>query len=445
MKLIKKILSLEITYALIFFYVYMYVFAGSVTANAFGISYFLVLILTLLHKTFEEHSFLYALLYPIIFFYGFYNYGMHELAGVLLGTSVAGYLVINYKLVKTEEAENSKNLSLSSFILKNILTIQVLYSFYFYFNQIISDSRGQNKLDDWKVVLYVSSLLLLVWIIQALFLKFKSKLDFISYSNLIVISVIIISATLLYFPFLEVGSLNIILPFITGFIGILLVAIFSYLNSNKEFKFRRTITTLAYTLAPLILIIYYPWSISKHVGILFSTLGALSLNTAYFEVGKKIQDLRTRLLNLRTFSTNLFLFLGALFTLSAGGLITKLNIADIDYLIMLIAGIFTVYLVQDLRETLRLRLVKKGLVGVFSVLTIAGCALFLFFILDTGKLESLGSFLFGVISYTYIKNNFNLRTFTKDIKQSEVSHTYLENSLLNLLTALSVALILIKI
>ena len=112
---------------------------------------------------------------------------------------------------------------------------------------------------------------------------------------------------------------------------------------------------------------------------------------------------------------------------------------------MLIAGIFTIYFIQDVRETLQVRLIKKRLVGVFSVLSIAACALLLFFILDTGKLESLGSFLFGIICFIYIKNNFSLRTFSKELIKKDVEYTYLENILLNLLTVLSVSMILIKI
>jgi len=235
MNLVKKILKSEITYALLFFYFYIYIFAGSVTANFFAIAYVLIILLVLLYKTFEEHPFLYALLYPIIFFSGFYDFGMHKLAGVLLGTSFAGYLVVNYKLVKSEELEYTNNLKLSAFVLKNIFVIQVLYSFYFYYSQIIADTRGQNKLDDWKVILFTSTLVLVVWLSQTVISKFHKKLDLVTYSNLVIITTILAASTLLYQPFLEVGSLNIILPYITGFMGILIISVVSYLNSNKDF------------------------------------------------------------------------------------------------------------------------------------------------------------------------------------------------------------------
>lgn len=445
MKLIKKLLKVEVTYALLFFSTYIYFFIGMKSAVAFGVGYVLVILISLLYKTFKNNPFLYGLLYPIIFFSGFHFFGVNQLIGFLLGTSIACYLVLNYKLIKMEDSNYKDKLAHSAHILKNVFVFQVLYSFYFFYNQIILDIRGQNKLDEWNIIIVTSTLILSLWLLQVLANRFLKKVDIISYSNVIILCAIGMSVAMFYKPFVEVGTLNIILPFITGFIGITLVSIATYLNSSHTFRFRRTLTTLAYTIIPLTLIIYYPWNISKYLGVAFATLGVILLHTDYFESRVKNHELVTRIVSIKAFSTNIFLFLGTIFTLSAGGLITKLNIANLDYLIMLIAGVFLVYLMQDLRETLQERIAKRGLVGVFSVATIALSSLSMFLLLDVGKVEALGAFLFGIFSFIFVKNNFSLRSFEKDIKSKDIAYTYLENSLLNLLTVLAVSLILVKI
>lgn len=430
-KIIDKIIKSEILYSLVFFCLYLSVFVNLVTGIYFILGFLYVYFFTISYKTLSKLPFLISLFYITPLILGFFVQGTFSVVGFLIGTSVAAFVLLNRNLVNIASG-NSKFTNIA-------LVGQVGFSFFYFFNLVIQDIRGRNKLDNYFVTIGIVVFIFATSFIFPLIFKFVTKfVDNLSFANIFLIISILITTGSLYSAFIEVGSFNTILP-VSFIFGVASLIYFFTHTQNSHFKFKRTISTILYSAVPLIFTIYYPWNISKFLGSMFAALASITLFSLSFMDTNK--DFRFRVTGLNTFIVNIYLFLVSLFFLSSKGIITKINIAEINYLIAVLFGIVLVMMFEELRESSSLFIKNLRLENIYSVLLIGIAVIIVYITLDLGGVETLGSLLFGVIGYLFIKNNF----FAYKLAEKDKEYVYLENNLLNLLTVFSLSLILTKL
>ncbi len=443
-KALKKVFKSELTYILTFLSIYLGTFLSSKAAISFIISFLLVLFINKYKGLFKNKSdILYPILYLLIYLLSLKMSGTQYLVGFLLGASSSAFLLNNLIFSKNNSNFKEKEALDTAFVLKISLIIQAVFSFNYFYNLIIQDVRGQNRLDNNLVTISIALYLGLIPVIQLILKKlFIKKVDFISYLNIVFIINLLISVGIFYKTFLEIGSLKVIIPVVLSYLSILLLSLITHYISPKQFKFKRTLSTFAYIAIPGLLLLYYPWSIGNYLSTTFSFLAlAVFLNTLF--LNKTNTNLELRVSTISTFAINLFLLLFGIFNLSAKGIITRVNIANINYLIMLILGAFFIMLIRDLRDAIKNTLLKKNLESTYSILVMALTGFTIFLILDLGGVESLISFIMGILAITLIKNIFEERT--KESLKYNALHRFLENNLINLLTTISLSLVLVKI
>jgi hypothetical protein len=441
-KSLQRILKSDLTYALIFLSLYLGVFlnkdAGVFFISGFAITFTLVKIKNILKK--YPLLIIPVILIPTILGYVFV--GVFEVVGYLLGSSIAGFMLGNYFASKPNQDLKESTLIDLQEIIKITSINQVLFSLYFFYTLLIQDIRGQNKLDNTLVFVGTLAFLILIPLTQIAIKKLLYKrLDIVSYINILFLTVVGIVFATLYSAFVEIGIHNIILPIIFSAAGIMLVSAYTVASRSKHFKFKKSVTTMFYVLVPLVLMLYYPWSVSRYLGVMFSTLTLVLFLPSLF-LNEKYLQLTFRITNMYVFIVNIYILLMGLFSLSSKGIIARLNIANINYLLLLMFGVFLVMFLNDIKEGVHQFLQKYNLASTYSVLMVALGTLVCYLILDLGGIEGIGSFLFGIIGYLFIKNAFELRGKTPN---STVAYTYLEDNLLNLLTVLTLSLVLVKV
>ena len=449
--LFKRILLSDLTYSFIFFSAYLSFFLDKNAGIFFALSFLLTFLLVKIKETFKKIPLLDSVTLLFLFVLGFYFYGTYQTIGFILGSSVSAFMMGNFTVMNKLSTQGSKEIGNLEEMTRVTLTNQIVFSFYYLYSLIIQDTRGQNNLENNMVIVSIAAFILSTTIIQVITKKLLYKrLDIISYSNFLFIVFSGICFAILYNSFLEVGAFNIILPIILSAFCIILITAFLIYSEKKIYNLKKTTTTLIYITLPMILLLYYPWNISKYLGMLFTSLTLVIFLSRNFVQYDNI-ELKFRLNHITIFIVNLTLILGSLFTLSTKGIITRLNIANIEYMLMLIFGIFVVLFLQDTRDSIKTVLLKYNLIGTYSVIVIALIALGLLIILDISGVEALGTFLFGLLATIFVKNTFVARIkknqSSKKIsyKNSTIAYTYLESNLLNLITALSMALMLVKI
>lgn len=426
----EKIFKREISYILIFFVIYLAFFVNAKSGMYFLAGFLYVYIFSVSYSKLKKYFILFPIFYLVPLITGYFYGGLYEIVGFLIGTSVASFVLLNRQVTKDKEG--------SSIYINSALVGQLTFTFFYFYKLVIQDVRGQNKLDIISVglglgIFYFASTIILPLIIKIL----QKRLDTLSTSNIILILNILIITGSFYLPFLEVGSFNVILPasFLAG-----VTAVFYFFSTyKKHFKFKRTITTIVFTGIPLIFAIYYPWNISKFLGSMFAAVSIIAL----FSVSSVSNNLffKNKFTGLSSATINIYLFLMSLFFLSSKGIITKINIAEINYLIAVLFGVVLVILFEEIRDSAKIFIKKLKFENIYSVFLIIICVLISYVTLDIGGVETLGSLLFGIIGYLLIKNN----TTSLNLNESNTGYVYLENNLLNLLTVFSLSLILTKL
>jgi hypothetical protein len=440
--ILKKIVKSDLTYSLIFLSIYLSIFL-SITAGIFFIAGFsLTFFLVTVKKTLKKYPFLIVLVMLIPLILGYMYLGVYEVVGFMLGSSIAGFMMGNYFTSSTTDKITEDTLIDLQEIIKITSVTQVLFSLYFFYTLIIEDIRGQNKLDTNLVYLAIAGFVVLIPLTQIVIKKlFYKRLDIVSYTNILFLAITGVIFGIFYFSFLEIGLHNVLLPAIYTVAGILLISAYVAYSKDKQFKLKRTLATLIFVGAPLLLMLYYPWTTSRYLGVMASCLTLVLFLPNLFTNEKNIQ-ISFRITNVYVLVVNIYLILMALFSLSSKGIIARLNIANIDYLLMLMFGMFLVMFLSDIKDAVHNVLTKYNLASTYSVIMVALGTLTCYLILDLGGIEGIGSFLFGIAGYMFIKNSFELRG---KINNKNLAYTYLENNLLNLLTVLTLSLILVKI
>ncbi len=441
--LILKIFKSEISYILIFLSIYLGSFLSYKALVSFVIAFLLIVITSKYKNIFDKFPILYSFLYISIYIVSLKMQGIQYLVGFLLGTATSSFLLNNLFFSKKIKKLKDKEALKASFIVKIAIIAQILYSFNYFYNLIIQDVRGQNRLNQNLVTLSVGAYILITPLAQSLLKKLLSKkIDFVSYLNSVFIVNLLLSLGIFYKTFIEIGSLKVILPIALTYLSILLIILINQYINFKKLKFKRTLSTLAYIAIPGLFLLYYPWSIGNYISVIFSFLSlGVFLNTLF--LNNKDTNLEVKILSTSNFAINLYLILFGIFNLSAQGIITKINIADLNYLIMLIFGAFFVMLLRDLKDAIKYNLIKKNLESIYSIIVMSIIGLIVFLILDLGGVESLSSFIMGTLSITLIKNIFEERSLDNSL--SDIVYKYLESNLINLLTIISLGLVLVKI
>lgn len=441
-KVIKKILKSDLTYSLIFLSAYLTVFLNISAGIFFAVGFVSTVGFVVIKNIIKKYPILITLVLLIPLILGYVYSGTYEVVGFLLGSTIAGFMLGNHFT-----SNDGKTIEKSTLIdLQEIIKItsinQVLFSLYYFYNLIIQDIRGQNKLDSTLVYLGIVGLVVFIPLVQITIKKILYKrLDIVSYSNILFLAVTGVTIGVLYKSFVEIGLHNIVIPILCSAGGVLIVSAFVKFTSNRTFKFKRTLQTLVYVGVPLLVMLYWPWTVSKYIGVMASCVSLVLFLPNLFMDEKQI-EISFRITNIYVFIVNIYLILMALFSLSSKGIIARLNIANVDYLLMLIFGMFLIMFLSDIKDATHTFLRKFNLSSTYSIIMIAIGTLISYLILDLGGIEGIGSFLFGIVGYMFIKNNFELRGNTSNYN---LAYTYLENNLLNLLTVLTLSLILVKI
>lgn len=441
-KIIKKIVKSDLTYSLIFLSAYLTVFLNISAGIFFAVGFISTVGFVVIKNIIKKYPILITLVLLIPLILGYVYSGTYEVVGFLLGSTIAGFMLGNHFT-----SNDGKTIEKSTLIdLQEIIKItsinQVLFSLYYFYNLIIQDIRGQNKLDGTLVYIGIAGLVVFIPMVQIIIKKLLYKrLDIISYSNILFLAVTGVTIAILYNAFVEIGLHNIVIPILCSAGGVLIVSAFVKFTSNKTFRFKRTLQTLVYVGVPLLIMLYWPWTVSKYIGVMASCVSLVLFLPNLFMDEKQI-EISFRITNIYVFIVNIYLILMALFSLSSKGIIARLNIANVDYLLMLIFGMFLIMFLSDIKDATHTFLRKFNLSSTYSIIMIAIGTLISYLILDLGGIEGIGSFLFGIVGYMFIKNNFELRGNTSNYN---LAYTYLENNLLNLLTVLTLSLILVKI
>jgi|GEM_PF-3927605 len=441
-KLVKKILKSDLTYSLIFLSAYLSIFLNIDAGIFFTVGFISTVGFVVIKNIIKKYPILITLVLLIPLILGFVYSGTYEVVGFLLGSTIAGFMLGNYFTSnETKAIEKSTLVDLQEII--RITSInQVLFSLFYFYQLLIQDIRGQNKLDDMLVYTGIVGLVVFIPLVQITIKKILyNRLDVVSYSNILFLAITGVTIGVLYKSFVEIGLHNIVIPILCSAGGVLIVSAFVKFTSNKNFKFKRTLQTLVYVSVPLLLMLYWPWTISKYIGVMASSISLVLFLPNLFLDEKQI-EVSFRITNIYVFIVNIYLILMALFSLSSKGIIARLNIANVDYLLMLIFGMFLIMFLADIKDATHTFLRKFNLSSTYSIIMIAIGTLISYLILDLGGIEGVGSFLFGIVGYMFIKNNFELRGNTTNYN---LAYTYLENNLLNLLTVLTLSLILVKI
>lgn len=430
LKILKQALKGEIFYIFIFLGIYLSIFISPISGVYFLLSFLYVYIFTKFYESIKKRLLIFACFYIAPIVGGYYFYGLYEVVGFLIGSSIASFVLLNKSLTyKTGGSIRYTNIA---------LTAQVSFTFFYFYTLVIQDIRGQNKMNENLVILGVASFLLLVPTVLPLAHKFLvKKIDTLSFSNILLITGIIIAIGTLYTAFLEIGSFNVILPasFVIGCVSIF----YFFTHQEKHFKLKRTISTIVYSATPLLFTIYFPWNTSKFLGSMFAALASIAIFSLVSVTTNT--NFKLKYTNLNSMTVNVYLFLMSLFFLSSKGIITRINIAEINYLIAVIFGIVVVVFFEEFREAAKIFTLKLKLENIYSVLLIGICITISYVVLDIGGVETLGSLLFGIIGYLFIKNNIS----PKKIENKDKGYVYLENNLLNLLTVFTLSLILTKL
>jgi len=441
-----RIIKSDLTYAFIFFSFYLWFFLNQKAGIFFAVGFLLSYLFVKLKNIYQKYPIILLFYYLIPFIGGYYFFGTYQTVGFLTGTAIAGFMMANFSVIKNG-IPFAKKISNLEQISKVIIINQVGFSFYYFYLLIIKDIRGQNKLEMnntlISVLVFIIAAFFIQWFIKKLLYK---KLDTISYSNVLFVFATAITFGCFYNAFLEIGALNVILPAILSIVSILSLISYIKVFKNKQFKLQKSVTTLFLIGIPIIMLLYYPWGISKYISLLFTSLSL----TVYLSI-LDVHNLKDIKLNYRIFYTvsfiiSLILIMNGLFTMSTRGIITKLDIANVNYLLMLLIGIALVMFLQDIRKSIKSLLKTYNLVGTYSVITIAVISFILFYIVESSGIESLVTLLFGLLAVIFIKNVFTARTVEiKDQTKDLITYTYLENTLLNLMVIISLSLMLVRV
>lgn len=442
-KTFNRAIKSDLSWALLFFSAYLAIYLKPYAGLFFGLAFVANILFVKQYKHTKRFPIINALIYLAIYLIGTVYANTPNLVGFILGASISAFLMANYSALNLKQKQNKSVQKLYE-VISSTDILQFIFSFNYFFELIIQDVRGQNNLNMQQIQYSVIAFIILSFVVQTIsrFL-FSKKVDYISYANIVFALLAGISFVIFYFPFLEIGALNIIIPSICATFTVLFINAFVKYSENNTFKFKRTITSLILVFIPLIMFTYYAWNISEYLGMLFVTLSAVTLILKVFDYK---YDLLT---NFRVsfniaFLVNLALIIFGLFSLSTKGIITKLNIANIDYLLILILGIFVVYLIHEIRETINILLEKYNMVGSYSVIIVTIISLLIFSVFESGGTEALATLLFGAMSAIFVKNIFIART--EDKRQlTETAYAYVELSLLNLITVIAVSLMLVKL
>lgn len=425
----------EFIYTFLFLLFYIGIFLENKAAIYFGIG-FVVVFLNLLISKNKYKDILEVLVFLFVLILGLYTEGLNLLVGFLLGVSICTFLLSSYRNILNTGGFKNENYFLNA----TSLSLQVIFVLKFFFETVIVDVRGQNNLNRIEIVYYLIAFVISCFFIRIIFEKYiKNRLDELSYINLQFISFSFLVLTLLYKPFIEVGSYNIFLPMISTAFCILIVHFFAIYLTKKQVKFKKTFSSLAYGFIPLILVLFIPYESSKFLG-LISVSGALAiLNFTHF--GKTEDNFNFRLSAISTFGISSAMLLLSIFSLNTKGIITKINIAEGNELISLITGFFMIYFFEDTKEAVWNFLKRNKLTFTYSLLMMGFSTLLVYVLLDLKGVNSLGSFLFGILGAVFIKNNF---AYNKTNDNRALSYMYFENNLVNLLVIFAISLILVK-
>ena len=165
--MINKILKSEILYTVIFFSVYLTAFVNIETTIYFILGFLYVYLFIISSKFIKEFPFVISVFYIVPLIAGYYFQTTNGVIGTLIGTSIASFVFLNRSLGKMIEG-NSKFTNIA-------LVGQVTFSFFYFYNLVIQDIRGRNKLNSVEITLGVFAFIFATSILFPLLHKLISK------------------------------------------------------------------------------------------------------------------------------------------------------------------------------------------------------------------------------------------------------------------------------
>jgi len=438
-----KIFKSDILYTLIFFSAYLLFFVNQKSGLFFTIGFISSFVFVYLRRVIFYSSVTYSLLTFIPLVAGYYFNGKNETMGFLMGSSIALFLMTSHRTFKHFNKISPRKLKDFFYTLRICFALQFFFSFYFFYEIFVKSIAGQNKLVSNNTLIGTIILLIIINPIIKFFIEKISKLDKISKLNLLVLIFTLIIFVYSYFVFIEINPINILLSAVFIYLNNILIIHFRDFLVIKNKDIKKIIYYTCVVVVTIILGLYIPYRNLQIFSLLFTMLFNFMLKPQCLK-NKTISNTENlRIILQNTFLLNIFFVLAGLAVLSFNSIIINVNILEIENYLFLLLGIIIVFNFKNLNllvSYLAKKTKENWLYNAIILTSIFGGFVLLQY---NFNLKGLIAFLFGLIGYFFVRENLDLKISLNKSKQ--INYIYLKNSILNLITIISLCLMLIRI